>query len=246
MFEKTLQTKEIEKNMSADEDSFIVIEETPSMLQFSLLDSLASKRTNEQDPKLDGVLNETTSSLFASALSPSSHTNSVDASPENGKKDENISLQSESMMHSIVSNASHGSSKPFKSNGLQTPTPKSTLAHSFLLGDINCDTMKVSTSASVHSSWIRRNLCTSYTLPLSNCLCAFLFTPSISNDLELFAICEQFELQRGRWKMAKSHPRAKRFKRYATIIATPIPLAQWPNPTSKDKITSYSRNKIDE
>lgn len=137
--------------MSADEDSFIVIEETPSMLQFSLLDSIASNRSIEPESgqkSVNGTVNETNSSLFASALSPS-HTNSVDFTSRNDKKDEQTSLQSNGMMHSNVSNASASTPKPFELNVLQTPTPtpKSTLAHSFLLGDINCDIMKVNNQA---------------------------------------------------------------------------------------------------
>lgn len=141
---KAANQKNNEK-MSADEDSFIVIEETPSMLQFSLLDSIASNRSIEPGPKLNGIVDEPNSSLFASALPPS-HTNSVDVTSKNDKKDEQISFQSNEMMHSNVSNASANTPKSFELNGLQTPSPKSTLAHSFLLGDINCDIMKVNNS----------------------------------------------------------------------------------------------------
>lgn len=133
-----------QNKMSADEDSFIVIEETPSMLQFSLLDSITSNRSNDQGKKPNDIVDETNSSLFASALSPS-HTNSVEVTSKSDKKDENVSLHSIEMMHSNVSNASANTHKSFEMNGLQMPSPKSTLAHSFLLGDINCDIMKVKT-----------------------------------------------------------------------------------------------------
>lgn len=132
---------------TADEDSFIVIEETPSMLQFSLLDSISSNRSNEQSAKLhesNASAVDTNSSLFSSALPQT--TDSVDAMPKIDKNVENTSIQSNGSMLSNVSHVTSAHTNTQKShdgNGHFTPTSNNTLAHSFLLGDINCDIMKV-------------------------------------------------------------------------------------------------------
>lgn len=128
--------------MSTDEDSFIVIEETPSMLQFSILDSISSNRSNGPSSETNAHVDEINSSLFASALPPQP-SDGVALTPKIDKNFENTSIKSNGMMHSNVSNISAHTQKSLESNGLQTSSPKSSLAHSFLLGDINCDLMKV-------------------------------------------------------------------------------------------------------
>lgn len=140
--------------MSTDEDlSFVVIEQTPSMLQFSLLDSISSECSNEQSTKsheTNAIVDDTNSSLFASALPQT--TNSVDVLPKIDKNVENASIHSNGLMLSNVSNVSTNTNtqKSYEGNGHYTPTSKSSLAHSFLLGDINCDIMKVNNFACVH------------------------------------------------------------------------------------------------
>lgn len=126
--------------MSAtDEESFIVIDETPSMLQFSLLDSLTLNSTNDLEHE----------------NSIASHTNGI-TSNENGNINFNIkpmeqsSIKLENSMRNAENDVSFGS---FNADSFQSATtqhdligqtpPKTTLAQSFLLGDINCDKMKV-------------------------------------------------------------------------------------------------------
>lgn len=132
--------------MSVDEDSFIVIEETPSMLQYSILDSMSSNRSIEHDTKLDGTNvsgDETNTALFASALSQSSPS-SVDAVPKIAANIDDLSIQSDGLaMPTNQTNVSTHSQKSAEVSGHHAPMSKSTLAHSFLLGDINCDIMKV-------------------------------------------------------------------------------------------------------
>lgn len=79
--------------MSVEEDSFIVLDETPSMLQFSMLDSPVCNSTDIDDK---------------------------------------ISTIQENDIVEIEANNTNGCT-----------TKKSTLAQSFLLGDINSDKLKV-------------------------------------------------------------------------------------------------------
>lgn len=128
--------------MSIDEDSFIVIEETPSLLQYSILDSI-SNHPIEQDTKLHStnvIGDETNTTLFASALSNSNQ--NVDATPSIDNCAEKFSIKTEEMMQSDLTNVSTNTQKSSEFNGHNTPMSKKTLAHSFLLGDINCDIMK--------------------------------------------------------------------------------------------------------
>lgn len=106
--------------MSGDEESFIVLEETPSLLQYSLCSSI----TEITDP----------GSYMQSLTLPSNM----------------ASVSEESTQTSLPPYEPNGTSKSQQSNGeddekesTENGAPKSTLAESFLLGAIDCDTMKV-------------------------------------------------------------------------------------------------------
>lgn len=131
--------------MSADEDSFIVLEETPSMLQFSILDSISSNRPIEQDTKLHStnvISDETNTTLFTSAFSQDNQ--NVDLSSYiDDKSVECLSMKCDEMMQSNVSDISTNTPKSSEVSASHTSISKNTLAQSFLLGDIDCDIMKV-------------------------------------------------------------------------------------------------------
>lgn len=99
----------------SDEESFIVLEETPSMLQYSLLNSSMS-RTSIQNETSNGNLLIKTESLS-------------DA-PETKNP---IALEKFDTKIPQVDVIKTDPSTPLRT----------TLAQSFLLGDINCDKMKV-------------------------------------------------------------------------------------------------------
>lgn len=122
--------------MSADEESFIVLEETPSMLQFSLLDSLTLNSQNDTLDSTDTIASNV--KINGSAISdyPS---RSQPPSIQNAQQ-----MKSMENDHSFASLNAENISSMMTQNEVscQTP-PKTTLAQSFLLGDINCDKMKV-------------------------------------------------------------------------------------------------------
>lgn len=115
--------------MSVDEDSFIVIEETPSMLQFSILDESSANsasiiennslfETNSLQQQLDKIIDNTANNVKS--------------------MDTKYATSSSEKLFSI------SPTKQPNSNDTSAHTsPNLTLAHSFLLGNINCDTMKV-------------------------------------------------------------------------------------------------------
>lgn len=111
--------------MSGDEESFIVLDETPSLLQYSLCSSI----TEITDP----------GSYVPSLMLPSNMT----TVSEEGTQ---TSLQPCETNGSLKSHQSNGMADKTESleNGASKLDPsKSTLAESFLLGAIDCDTMKV-------------------------------------------------------------------------------------------------------
>lgn len=134
--------------MSAIDDSFIVLEETPSMLQFSLLDS------SILDTEITTKSIDTNKSL--SSLEINASASSEISTKFNDKiKDAIAELSSEILSTSITKTqpVNYISSENVLNDvddrqQNQTP-PKTTLAQSFLLGDINCDKMKVNKSKSL-------------------------------------------------------------------------------------------------
>lgn len=116
-----------------DEESFIVLEETPSMLQFSLLDSLTSNTSNKDDSIENSAQNET-------------ETTSIVKMDKQHSPLCNVSKKKDERMNSAIID----SDPP---NIVSDPL-KATLAQSFLLGDINCDKMKV--PYSVHAYLLLR------------------------------------------------------------------------------------------
>lgn len=164
--------------MSGNEDSFIVIEETPSMLQYSILDSISSNCAIEQDTTQHSksvIGDETNTTLFASALSQSNQ--DVDVMSNIDKCVENLSIQSVELMQSNVTNVSANTQKSSECYGHHVPMSKNTLAHSFLLGDIDCDIMKVREE--------RVHFCMSTFCPNLILLCSVFFS---FHHAELFAI----------------------------------------------------------
>lgn len=103
--------------MQTEEESFIVLEETPSMLQFSLLNS--PDYHTEKSSLYD------THCSIGSDIQKSNKTHM--------KIDKNLQD-----VENYLSSVSLGSS----STNDQV-SPRTTLAQSFLLGDINCDKLKV-------------------------------------------------------------------------------------------------------
>lgn len=113
-----------------DEESFIVLEETPSMLQFSLLDSLMSNTSIKKDDS-----NETIPSILQGV-------NRTESNPTNGAV-----FEIDSPLSSLSSIKN--------SMDVYAGTPlKTTLAQSFLLGDINCDKIKVISTTTFSQSFI--------------------------------------------------------------------------------------------
>lgn len=120
--------------MSDIDDSFIVLEETPSMLQFSLLDTSISNNeidTNSMDKSLctidiNPILLSTSSLKVADQTKDTTNDFSPIAKIPAILPVNNIST--ESVSNNIDKNRQQ------KQTSLNT-----TLAQSFLLGDINCD-----------------------------------------------------------------------------------------------------------
>ncbi|XP_055307839.1 NF-kappa-B essential modulator isoform X2 [Sitodiplosis mosellana] len=121
--------------MSAD-DSFIVLEETPSMLQFSLLN------TPGHHPS---------SLLNTSILDTGTITKGIDTENSSNVLSDAASKFNDEIKESIVDLSSTLSTKSQSVNNINADVddqqrkqkpPKTTLAQSFLLGDINCDKMK--------------------------------------------------------------------------------------------------------
>lgn len=132
--------------MSADEESFIVLEETPSMLQFSLLDSLT---LNSQGDTLESA-DTTKSSININGSVINGSVVNGSASTDHPSRSQEPSFQFGNQMKSTESDLSFASlnaesiSSTMTQNEVKSRTPpKTTLAQSFLLGDINCDKMKV-------------------------------------------------------------------------------------------------------
>lgn len=121
--------------MSAEE-SFIVLEETPSMLQFSLLDSLTLNSENvlENNASIESNINTN-----GSANNPD-HINLL-AEPSM-KFDSKIKSTDNDLSFASLNAESIASVMTQNEEKSRSP-PKTTLAQSFLLGDINCDKMKV-------------------------------------------------------------------------------------------------------
>lgn len=131
--------------MSGDEESFIVLDETPSMLQYSILDA---SLLNDESIISKNHLN---CSANSSLLSNDVHLNSIDtlakksANPDTSAANERTGQSINEMQLKSVSSPFTSASQPVLSEmngGRQHPTT-TTLAHSFLLGAIDCDTMKV-------------------------------------------------------------------------------------------------------
>lgn len=132
--------------MSADEDSFVVLEETPSMLEFSVLESLSSatervsaswNRTEKNSEMINSSLereNDNIKILQISDEKPKLGASNIFANLHIGENSSNIqNISPNDTTVEILSGTYNG----------ESTSPKSTLAHSFLLGDINCDKMKV-------------------------------------------------------------------------------------------------------
>lgn len=119
--------------MSVDEDSFIVIEETPSMLQFSLLDQSSTNNAS---------ITENNSLFETCSFQQQQLDKEIDNTTNNVKSiDSNYASKSTSSSEKLFS---FSPTKQPKSNDSAHTSPNLTLAQSFLLGNINCDTMKVS------------------------------------------------------------------------------------------------------
>lgn len=123
--------------MSGDEDSFIVIDETPSMFQFSMLDT----QNNQFAIDNSSIFESTQSNGFQLENNKPNHDSHI--KHLNDTSGGSASLQS-------IENALISASKPIpsikeqslKESNVRT-SPKTTLAQSFLMGDINSDTIKV-------------------------------------------------------------------------------------------------------
>lgn len=119
--------------MSVTDDSFIVLEETPSMLQFSLLD------TSVLDT---GTI---TKSIDTSTLEINRNELAENSTKCIDKIKDSIADLSFAIPSTSVNNGSYEKVLNDVDDHQQKQTPpKTTLAQSFLLGDINCDKMKVS------------------------------------------------------------------------------------------------------
>lgn len=134
--------------MSADEDSFIVLEETPSMLQFSILDTSA---VNKQCAENNGLF-ETNTFLSDNEIdigdmrvkqeivNASNVLNLIETKGENQPTAVTASTEmKKQMLHEVIF--------------AHQATPTISLAHSFLLGDINCDKMKVIFALIYNLNW---------------------------------------------------------------------------------------------
>lgn len=130
--------------MSADEDSFVVLEETPSMLEFSVLESLSSAT--------DCVISnrspiEKNSEMINSSLQRENDNAKILEKPEQKPKFGTSNIFSNLYIGENSSKLQNTSLNDTTTEMMSEPynggSPKSTLAHSFLLGDINCDKMKV-------------------------------------------------------------------------------------------------------
>lgn len=146
--------------MSADEESFIVLDETPSMLQYSILDS--SPLTNDSIKDCEQTVNSASNSVPANdvwrkdpiqtnGLScsiglPSTSSIQCNGNLNNATADlAQISLPNSefSPQTSLKSNSVPSLTQSASPNNHNAQPPKATLAQSFLLGAIDCDTMKV-------------------------------------------------------------------------------------------------------
>lgn len=132
--------------MSADEESFIVLDETPSMLQYSILDA---SLLNTESIISEHSLNSANNLLLSNALQNDSQSSSMDTSEKmsanciasTANDLSRISLN-ENQPKSVQSSFK-SSQQPVLSEINGRPHPTTTLAQSFLLGAIDCDTMKV-------------------------------------------------------------------------------------------------------
>lgn len=133
--------------MSADEESFIVLDETPSMLQYSILD-VSSFNTESIISK--NSLYMTNNSSVAHSLEVDGKNKSIEASDLKSSVDTTSTVDDLARM-TLNGNVRKSSTNSISS--LQQPVlsetngrqqSKATLAQSFLLGAIDCDTMKVS------------------------------------------------------------------------------------------------------
>lgn len=131
--------------MSADEESFIVLEETPSMLQFSLLDSLTLNSHNETLDNTDTI--KFNVNIIESATSD----HSVRLEEPSIKFEEQIKSTESDLSFASLNAESISTAMAQSEDSSKTP-PKTTLAQSFLLGDINCDKMKVIFTIFVHTN----------------------------------------------------------------------------------------------
>lgn len=134
-----------------DEESFIVLEETPSMLQFSLLDSSMSNTSIKKDDS-----NETIPSILQGVNRTEPPTKI--SNPTNGAVFEFDSPLSS--LSSIKNSMDVYTGKPLKT----------TLAQSFLLGDINCDKIKVISTTTFSQSFINDFDCSFiFSLSMNRC-----------------------------------------------------------------------------
>lgn len=136
--------------MSADEDSFIVLDETPSMLQYSILDSstLSGDSIIERQSVITNGSEKPNDIWYKEPAKVSVVDGPSKASIPSSNAVEDIaqislpiseSSQETSFKSNLVSSLTQTTSPP---NTTRTPA-KTTLAQSFLLGAIDCDTMKV-------------------------------------------------------------------------------------------------------
>lgn len=119
--------------MSAEEESFIVLDDTPSMHQFSLLDSSISES--------EVILGN--NSLFATNIdNERRNQDSLDVFFEApSKRNGNLQPATDNLPSVSMKEEGNTPTNNHLSNCLVPPN--ATLAQSFLLGDINCDKMKV-------------------------------------------------------------------------------------------------------
>lgn len=133
--------------MSTDEESFIVLDETPSMLQYSILDA---SLLNTESIISKNSLSSANNSLLLNALQENDGQTSSTETSE--KTNANRISSTANDLSRICSNENRPKSVQNSFTSSQQavlgeingrPHSTTTLAQSFLLGAIDCDTMKV-------------------------------------------------------------------------------------------------------
>lgn len=141
--------------MSADEESFIVLDETPSLLQYSLLNSPVIISEND-DLSYSHSMTNAHDSLRSNSSISSENKYGIDITDNSKKSKEDFELNAnlvnmslnnsaikKSPINSLENNTITNQQQAVSSELNNSTKPKSSLAQNFLLGDIDCKTMKV-------------------------------------------------------------------------------------------------------